>query len=349
MAVEKQGPCPTASLLPETGIAQEFLHGLLRYVPIMLAAQDAQLRYTSVQQPLLGLSAEAMLGRTDADLLEPPAAEQLTTLKRQSLTTGHVVRQELAILHAGGTHHLAVTILPGTQGQEQSTGLRYIALDITLWKQGEAEMGRLASVMVARERHWLGQELHDGLGQELIGLALMAGALRERLRGSMTPAEQLAEQILGGMDRVQGQVRALAQGLAAAPLDAVGLRDALAELAARTTAWHGVTCTFHAAAVSFPDAVAPHLLRIAQEAVSNALRHGEARRIELALQADADTLTLSVRDDGNGLRETAPAVHGLGLRGMRERAAALGGALHIGPAKGGGTLVTCTLPRRKEL
>jgi signal transduction histidine kinase len=93
--------------------------------------------------------------------------------------------------------------------------------------------------------------------------------------------------------------------------------------------------------------IATHLLRIAQEAVSNALRHGHARHIHLGLHAEADALTLSVRDDGVGLLRLLEETRGLGLRIMRNRSAVIGGTLTVGPGEAGGTLVTCILSTGK--
>jgi len=212
---------------------------------------------------------------------------------------------------------------------------------------GSAEPDCRSAVLaaVAHEQRWLGQELHDSLGQELTGLGLMADGLARRLRGTAPELDRLLDQLVAGLDRVRRQVQGLAAGLVTPPLDAPALRAALAELAARTADCHGVACTFEDAA---PAAVAPaaaaHLLRIAQEAVLNALRHGRARHITIALRAGPDALVLSIRDDGAGLGAAPEAAPGLGARGMHDRAALLGGTLEIRPAEGGGTIVTCTLP-----
>jgi signal transduction histidine kinase len=157
---------------------------------------------------------------------------------------------------------------------------------------------------------------------------------------------------------VQGQVRSLSRGLVPGEVDPAGLAAALEELAARTRAQAGVDCTFTGSGpVQVPDtACATHLLRIAQEAVNNALRHARARHVRIALHAEADRLTLSVEDDGVGLAGPAGerggvsrlAVQGLGIRLMRYRAGLIGGTLAVGPAPGGGTRVSCTLRRGSE-
>ena len=90
-------------------------------------------------------------------------------------------------------------------------------------------------------------------------------------------------------------------------------------------------------------AVAAHLYRIAQEAVTNALKHGKARNISIRLSSDGGLVRLSVRDDGVGLPETFDEKKGMGLRTMRYRANVIGAAFRVAPGLGGGTVVECAL------
>jgi signal transduction histidine kinase len=120
---------------------------------------------------------------------------------------------------------------------------------------------------------------------------------------------------------------------------------ALADLTARIDRESGVTCTF-ACEDSVPvedNTTATHLYRIAQEAVSNALKHGQAKHIEVGLEFTDGLLTLRIVDDGVGMRNQGAKAEGLGLRIMRYRADFIRGILTIGSPAQGGTLVTCTL------
>ncbi len=94
--------------------------------------------------------------------------------------------------------------------------------------------------------------------------------------------------------------------------------------------------------------MATNLFRIAQEAVSNALRHGAPRNIRISLRAEGGTLTLAVQDDGVGLAGSSEEGQGLGIRLMRYRAGTVGGTLTVEPAAGGGTVVRCTVSRNTE-
>jgi two-component system, LuxR family, sensor kinase FixL len=125
-----------------------------------------------------------------------------------------------------------------------------------------------------------------------------------------------------------------------------GLIAALATLAAESSELHGVSCHFacpHPVRIA-DDETATHLYRLAQEAITNALKHGRARHIRVALLATDAHLRLTIRDDGVGL-PAARKGHGMGLRIMNYRAGLIGATLTIGPVPGGGTSVTCTLPR----
>jgi signal transduction histidine kinase len=208
--------------------------------------------------------------------------------------------------------------------------------------------------IAAQEDQRIGRELHDSVGQELTGLGMMAGALARRLEHGSGAEKELAGKLVQGLNRVHQQVRALSRELIVAELDAEGLSVALEELAARTREQAGIDCHLDSAEpVSVPDPLmAKHLYRVAQEAVSNALRHGKPSRICLALHSGPDELCLTIRDDGIGMQKPVvppqadPTKDGMGIPTMHYRAAMIGGALQVGPAPGGGTLVSCSVPRR---
>ena len=201
----------------------------------------------------------------------------------------------------------------------------------------------------AQEQQRIAQELHDGVGQELTGLTLMADALGKRLRP--TAERKLAAKLAQGLERVHQQVRMLCRGLVLTDLDPSALHLALEELAATTTEQTGVECTLECPqTIPIPDSqTARHLYRIVQEAVSNALRHGRPRHIWISLRSAEEGLQVRVRDDGVGVAAQGGGEQGMGIPTMQYRAGMIGGILQIGPAEGGGTLVTCTLSRRQHV
>ena len=195
-----------------------------------------------------------------------------------------------------------------------------------------------------REQQRIGRELHDSVGQELTGLGLMANALAQRSE-SHQPESRIPERLIAGLVRVQEHIRTLSHGLVPVPVEAKGLWAALDNLATDTTQKTGVPVRFHApqrVAVS-DHAMATHLYRIAQEAVSNALRHGNPQHIDLTLLRSRDELFLSIEDDGTGIQSAVPVSEGMGLSIMQYRAEQIGGTLQFRPRDHGGTVVTCAL------
>lgn len=197
-----------------------------------------------------------------------------------------------------------------------------------------------------RERRRIGQDLHDGLGQHLTGIELMMHSLEENVRALSKREAAQIEKITGHLRDAIRQSKALARGLSPVELQANGLMSALEELASNVSAMFRVKCAFRCSSpVLVSDNVAAtHLFRIAQEATTNAVKHGKARTIEIELGCDQNRLMLSVQDDGKGFAPAAPRQNGMGLSTMSYRAQLIGGTLTVTPGKQGGTVVTCAAP-----
>ncbi len=191
----------------------------------------------------------------------------------------------------------------------------------------------------------IAQDLHDDVGQELTGLSLKIETLVEALGGDAR-CGKLAADVLANLERTKDKVRSLARQILPIEIELNSLPGALERLAADTARGRAAACTFRGAhsAATFRGRVAAQLYRIAQEAVSNAVRHSQARNIRIDLAEDGGRTRLCVSDDGRGMPANGRAAEGLGIRIMHYRASLLGGTLEIGPAAGGGTAVTCLLP-----
>lgn len=199
-----------------------------------------------------------------------------------------------------------------------------------------------------RERRLIGHDLHDGLGQHLTGTAFAGQVLGEKLQARKLPEEEAdAWKIVRLVEEAIEKSRRLATGLLLAEIQRDGLVNALQELATTTSAEFRVHCTFRAEGdCEVPEGgAATHLLRIAQEAVRNSIRHGGARQIEITLRGSPTALELIVLDRGKGLPPSAHRGDGLGLRIMAHRAQIIGGEFSIAPAADVGTFVRCRLPR----
>jgi signal transduction histidine kinase len=197
-----------------------------------------------------------------------------------------------------------------------------------------------------REQRRIGRDLHDSLCQHLTGTALAGQVLRERLEAEARPEAAEARKIVELLAEGIALARGLARGIYPVDMEAEGLMAAFRELSASLTKWAKVACVFeHDSPVLIDDAAtATHLYRIAQEAVSNALRHGKAKRIVIALSEQKGRVTLTVEDDGLGLPEGWQAGQGLGTRIMAHRAAMIGGDFEIDLSPTGGTFVRCSYP-----
>jgi signal transduction histidine kinase len=200
------------------------------------------------------------------------------------------------------------------------------------------------------ERRRLGQELHDGVCQEVTAALLRCQGLERRLQRGATPSAVEFQALSSLLSEAIDEAHNVARGLCPLDSDPDALAPAIRALTRRTQGTAGFRCEFMAAGdVRVPDQqAAQHLYRIAQEALSNAVRHAKADRIAVELRGSDGELTLQIHDNGAGM-PPAPSVGGMGLRTMAYRAHILEGELRVAPAPGGGTLVTCRVPRPSEV
>jgi PAS domain S-box-containing protein len=195
------------------------------------------------------------------------------------------------------------------------------------------------------EQRRIAQDLHDGLGQLLAGARYLAATLRQDLAAKSPADGRKAGRILEVLAEAGSQTRDLARGLHPVAAEPIGLMVALEALAARTQKLFKLECHFrrHRPVLIQDNTLATHLFRIAQESVTNAIKHGKPRRVEISLTGTPDRIVLAVRDDGKGMPARPRAQAGMGLRIMRYRASMIGGALTVQKAAGGGTKVVCTV------
>ena len=220
------------------------------------------------------------------------------------------------------------------------------AIDVT----ERRAFGQSLSEAISGEQRRIGQEMHDGLGQELTGLSLSVQALANRAKREW--AERAAElQQLASLagSCIQG-ARHIVQGLSPLTEAAGSLEAALQSLAQRSSlSGTAVSCQVR---IETPLTISldarNHLYRIAQEAVQNALKHAGGSSIEIELSGNAHMVRLTILDNGRGLPAEGLRGHGLGMRTMRFRARAIGARLIIGSSSRGGNRVVCELAQVVE-
>jgi two-component system, LuxR family, sensor kinase FixL len=192
-----------------------------------------------------------------------------------------------------------------------------------------------------REQQRIGQDLHDGLCQQLVGIEFRNSVLVEQLANeeARTEATMIGELIRNATR----QARLLAKGLSPVQLDAAGLMSALHELTSNASKLFNVCCRFECPqpVLVADNTVATHLYRIVQEAISNAVKHGQAKFIIVTLTCFADQLMLRIWNNGVAFPECPNAKGGLGLRIMQYRAQMIGATLKISSTIDKGATVEC--------
>lgn len=219
---------------------------------------------------------------------------------------------------------------------------RWVVRDISRRKELERELLEISE----RERRQFAQELHDGLGQQLGGVAYLSNVLRERLEEHRAPETAEAARIYALVRSAIEQTRRVARGLSPIPDGPDGLMRALSELASQTAELFGVRCRFDCRKPVWvaDSGLAAHFYRISQEAVSNALKHARPRAVTIRLRQERDRIALAILDNGRGIGSLSPSREGLGLRIMKYRADLVRGNVVVRPRRRGGTEVVCTAP-----
>lgn len=197
------------------------------------------------------------------------------------------------------------------------------------------------------EQQRIGQDLHDGLCQHLAAIGCAARVLAEDLQAQGVAAAADVVMIEGSIHQAVREARNLARGIFPVHVDRSGLAAALQDLAHTMSGLTGATISVKECGDVPTDEpeVSMHLYRIAQEAVANAVRHGEATEVVIAVKMSGVTLDLVIEDNGKGMPPVSRIQgEGMGLRTMRYRAQALGATLDFEPGSGGGTIVRCRMP-----
>lgn len=254
---------------------------------------------------------------------------------RRILESGQPAEWERTV-PSGRTYHMLGYPFRGSDG---SNLVLELGVDVTEEKRLRNEVVTASE----QERQRVGQDLHDSVGQDLTGVGYLAESLAGRLAAEGSPCSDEARQIADLIQKACDEVRSVARGLCPVEVREGGLVDAVRDLAEQTREIYGIACHFECPGpVPVDDlAAASDLYRIVQEAVNNAVRHGDPERITIRLSAGDGTIALAVEDDGVGLPEERDPEAGMGLRVMQYRAHRIGGVLEAKRRPDGGTAVSC--------
>jgi PAS domain S-box-containing protein len=223
---------------------------------------------------------------------------------------------------------------------DQLVGHMVVFLDITERRRAEREVLEISE----RERVRIGQDLHDGLGQDMTSLVCLIESLGRKLHGRAAAEVDYLPRIQELLKNIVVQMRGLSRTLRPVTIERSGLTAALVELTTSAVHAADVACEFESDGPVRVDAgTATHLYRIVQEALSNAIRHANAKRIRVTLKNADHGIALTVRDDGVGIPDETNRAVGLGLKIMAYRARIIGGDLRVAHGPEGGTIVECVI------
>jgi len=233
------------------------------------------------------------------------------------------------------------------QSVQDSAQARQQAREAELALAENRELTQLIRQRIEAERGAIARELHDELGQQVTAIKSVGLAIARRVQGQDAALEQsarlvtdCADQIYDGVHRLIGRLRPLA-------LDRFGLHDALLDLLADSRLRHpqlALGLAVEGSLDGLDEAQSTAVYRIVQEALSNALRHAGASRIDVSVQVTPDELQLQVADNGAGQPALFQVPGHYGVQGMRERAQALGGSFEVAAVESGGVSVRARLP-----
>ena len=333
---------------------------------LILSPESIILGWNRAAETVSGWIADEALGRSYVELCLPMEARKSFLTELARATAGSEVKGlEIPLLSRTGSQTMLswnISRVLGTRGH--LIGLMAIGTAVGPYTQLEEELqlaharvrseARRAQCSAEEERRRIARELHDEFGQALTGLKFDLAWFGMKL--TQSPAPTVVTDLLnkvqamsGSVDALLESVRATAVSLRPAMLDDLGLVPALECLA--TTFQHrtGARCALDVApelsSIELPSEVSAALFRIAQELLTNVMRHAAASHVRMKLSQGDGRVTLEVTDNGKGItceRMTTP--HSFGLRGMQERASLLGGHFHIVGTPGVGTTACASVP-----
>ncbi len=305
------------------------IHGIIQFI-------------NPAAETLFGYTAKELLGENIKQLMPSPHRKKHDSYITDYLQTGikKIIgsgRQLIGQRKDGSQFPLYLSV---GEVQLKHTHL-FAGLIMDLSTQQKLQREVLA--IPAREQQRIGEELHDGLGQQLTGLSMLAESL---LNKASKPEYELADQLASGLHEALKQVRALSRGLMPVQIYADGFVISLQEITESIELQSHIPIKLQIddAVLLFDDATANHLYRIAQESLNNAVKHASASQINVSLKIEQNHGLLEIIDNGIGIPLNLNDSSGLGLSIMKHRCGLFDGEITINPAGECGTQVRCRFP-----
>jgi PAS domain S-box-containing protein len=334
-------------LQQERNVASAILHTVGSLV-VVLDPQGRIVRFNRACEEVTGYSFAEVQGKYLWDLcIVREEAERFKViveqLRAESGAKDNDKDYETSWVARDGSRRLIAwsgTLLPGEN--ESHAYIIATGIDITERKRLEKAILEIS----AAEQRRIGQDLHDGLGQHLTGIAFMSKVQEQKLAEKGLAEATEATRIVGLVNEAINKTRQLAHGLLPVTSDSHGLMSALKRWAAEVEDLFHISCSLRLdKPVLIHDAnVSTHLYRIAQEAVNNAIRHGQARNIVISLFARKRYGTLRIENDGSSLPVNTTNRSGMGMQIMNYRARMIGGSLKVDTGENCGVTITCLFP-----
>ena len=351
----------------------------LEKAPVTVFSLNRDLKYTWVHYPTLGCAPEEMIGKTDAELLGGEDAARLTEIEANVLARGVGARGEVPLHDSSGAlRYFDFTIEPLRDNDDAVVGLLGAYIDVTeqhrqreALERDKATLDRLVAERTQElatvntrlrslaqrtvsvqedERARVSRELHDESGQGLTALKMALEAIRIDLPPELTDVCQRMDEAILLTRQTMEELRVLAHDLRPPALDAAGIGDVLEGLCHEFARRNHIPTEYHTS--SLPDVsklASVTLYRFTQEALTNIGKHAGATRVCVALEWEAERITLSVEDDGHGFDFPLAVAYtderqGIGLVGLQERIKSIGGTLEIHSRPGQGTRLVADVP-----
>ena len=339
--VQKQTEIIQQKLHTEAALKERY-EALFENANDMVFTLDLAGRITTINdsgERLLQRSRKDLLGKHVLDLVPEDQRAAARQWLDQVVQGAELPTAEWDVVNAAGQRAKLEINTRIIERDGRPVEVEAIARDITERRQLERELLEISN----REQRRIGHDLHDGVCQQLAGIAYRLSILGDRLQTKAAAESAEVEQISGLINEANSQARTVARGLFPVRLEDSGLLPALEELAEGIASRFKVRCQFSSQSPpSVVDGeVTLHLYFIAQEAVLNAVKHGAATEVTILLKPHGEYYQLTIRDNGKGFQMSNVSRSGMGIRIMRYRARVIGATLELTSQPAQGTKVSC--------